>query len=317
MATAPAATSSSAATLPMPMPGPAPLPTGSEQIGGSASSTSAAGGARPGSLAASSNVAAAAGFRQINTNVRRCGDFGDYFFDGSWKASSFVSPPGHLDTELRTPWTKTLNFVPRSGKAGPPALWPIDHVTKTPTVPQEPVWGYDKLSLRGNHVPGYSGFIPGEKAETIYGSLRSGISDHAEGIRPYEEKDVSLKPILYNNPTIGRMPLKKILKTTDLIHTVSYGNLEPNPGSRLKQYKDHVPPPRITPNCSSTGILGWSGFRPVVNRNLDGRKPSYLSHDVQMITGKNVWNAEDATQILTSILKTQYYKFSHPLLSSA
>eukprot|EP00392_Amoebophrya_sp_AT5.2_P017622 g18010.t1 len=176
------------------------------------------------------------------------GDFGDYFFDGSWKASSYANPPGYLDADVQTPWTRTLNFKPRSGKKGPPALWPIEQVESTPTVPQKPVWP-PNLSLRANHIPGYTAFIPGEKSETVYGSLRSGITDYAESIRPYEEKDVTLKPILYQNATIGRMGLSKILKTTDLIHTVSYGNLEPNPGNRPKQYKDHVPPPRITRIC--------------------------------------------------------------------
>ncbi|CAD7922740.1 unnamed protein product [Amoebophrya sp. A25] len=271
------------------MPDPAeyvPTPTNNFQVGGSSASSSPGKGMMTHSTSTGAKALPAAGFRQINTVVRRMGDLGDFYFDGSWKASSFANPPGYLDADVRTPWTRTLNYAPKSGVPGPPSLWPIDHVTSTPAVPQAPIWP-PNLSLRANNIPGYKGYIPGEKVETVYGTLRSGCVDHAEKLRTYEEKDVAPKPLLYNNATIGRMSLKQILKTTDLKHTVSYGDLEPNPGNRLKQYKDHVPPARITPNPSPTGVMGWSGFRPPVNRSLDGREPAYMSYDTQAETGKD------------------------------
>ncbi len=172
-----------------------------------------------------------AGFRQVDTRVRRMGDFGDYFFDGSWKASSFANPPEYyynwtcligfkkkkilstmilndsvwnytthiryLDAQIQTPWTRTLNFKPVCGLSGPPSLWPIEQVQSTPAVPQKPIFE-DCLSRRGNNIPGYKGYIPGEKAETVYGSLRSATNDHCEQIRQYEQK---------NSDTQGAMPV--------------------------------------------------------------------------------------------------------------
>ena len=37
----------------------------------------------------STNLVPAAGYRSSQTNVRRMGDPNEYFYDGSWKASSF------------------------------------------------------------------------------------------------------------------------------------------------------------------------------------------------------------------------------------
>lgn len=217
----------------------------------------------------------AAGFRQINTVVRRMGDCGDYYFDGSWKSSSFANPPGYLDADERSPWTKTLNWKPRCGLTGPPALWPIDHITQTPAVGQDAIFA-DLHTLRGRNIPGYLGYIPGKRAETVYGSIRAGINHYCENMRQSDEKDVSTKPLLYKNATIGKKSLGDILKTSDMKYTTTYGGVTPDKETNMKYVlKDHEIPPRGKPNTTSPGILSWSGFRPEVSRSLDSRNPQY------------------------------------------
>lgn len=114
----------------------------------------------------SSTLHRAAGFRQIDTVVRRMGDFGDYYFDGSWKASSFANPTEYLDAAQRTPWTKTLHFRPKCGLQGPPALWELKKVESTPVISMPPVFE-SGLQKRHNNLPGYAGYIPGRRGNSV------------------------------------------------------------------------------------------------------------------------------------------------------
>lgn len=291
----------------------------------------------------------AAGFRQIDTKVRRCGDFGDYFFDGSWKAASYARPPEHAagartnvaysapntatagfnlatDTRVRrlgdagnyfyerahhlyapreTPWTRTLCFKPACGLEGPQALWPLASVQATPAVNKNPVHPEDAAARktgalngkRAHNIPGYTGYIPGLKVETVYGSLREAVTDHCDKIRPYETKEFRLEPLTFKEPPQGKRAFGAILQHSNLKFSVDYGT---ESAGRKLPVKDHeVPPPIPRDTVKATNgrfeearnnsaasmgrrsqssasfahvpTPGWGGFRPQRSASLDPR----------------------------------------------
>jgi hypothetical protein len=109
---------------------------------------------------------------------------GGYWFDGSLRPSSFSRPPAE------DPRTKTMSWAPDVSltskwdpEATHPAMWSTDEihdsrvVVRPKVVPGNP---------RRDPIPGYRGYIPAVKAETIFGSTQRVATQEAHSIREYQ-----------------------------------------------------------------------------------------------------------------------------------
>jgi len=127
-----------------------------------------------------------AGFMPNETKVKR-NDFirnGGYWFDGSLRPSSFSKPP------IEDPRTATMSWGPdvslKTGldpEATHPSMWSKKEIHDSRVVVRPKV---TPGNPRRDPLPGYRGYIPSTKAETIFGSTLRVASQEAHAIREYK-----------------------------------------------------------------------------------------------------------------------------------
>lgn len=205
------------------------------------------------------------------SNVQRTMYPDQFTAGGAWKDSSF---------EKRGP---------RSERVCHPSLWPVPgDVRSIPTWNRHaevPVGDFTRSAL-----PGYRGYIPGKKAETVFGESFRVANAVSLEMRPPgmgKAQVVPEPPVPYVDLPLGTRSLRTIKSESDLKHSVFYAD-EPRRSELLASgytsltnlHKDHEIPPAMTRTFSSPqlceAIPGYTGFvhgRVAEAAHLDWRHP--------------------------------------------
>jgi len=126
------------------------------------------------------------GFMPNETKVKR-NDFirnGGYWFDGSLRPSSFSRPPKEDPRTITMSWGPDVSLpTGLDPEATHPAMWSKSDIHNSRAVVRPKVVPGNP---RRDPIPGYRGYIPGVKAETIFGSTQRIATQEAHGIREYK-----------------------------------------------------------------------------------------------------------------------------------
>jgi hypothetical protein len=187
-----------------------------------------------------------AGFNNTQeSNVQRIMYPDNFTAGGSWKDSSFVKRG------------------PASERVCHPSLWPVEDARTTDTVVRDTkVYVGD---YRVTAIPGYRGYIPGRRAETVFGTpVRVSQAISAE-MRMPQQKTEAEKPTPYVDEPQGLRPLRTCVSMTDMKHSVNYGghreeNFAKGYEAKTNIVKDHEIPPAMTRTFSSPCDLGSRVF---------------------------------------------------------
>lgn len=115
------------------------------------------------------------------------------------------------------------------------SLWQLSAIRSPSQLAQNPI---SPISIRMDSIPGYTGFIPGKKSETVIQQTHAAAIRTASEMRPYQAGENPAKKFLtaWDRPS-GRRPLQTILAASELRWSGSYAGA-------TTVVKDHeVPPP--------------------------------------------------------------------------
>jgi hypothetical protein len=215
-------------------------------------------------------VTKGAGFNHtLESNVQRQKYPDNFNTGGSWKDSSFS----------------------KRGKASErvchPSLWPVEHVR------DHRMWVRDKLVEVGDYrrsgLPGYKGYIPGKKPETVFGETVRVANAVSAELTPVGTKTEVEGAVPYVDLPQGLRSLSTCLEWpgSGMKSSVNYGpdreaKLAQGYTSKSNLIKDHEIPPAIPRSFSSPCNLdakafpGYSGYVPQrtpEGAHLDWRTP--------------------------------------------
>jgi hypothetical protein len=209
-------------------------------------------------------VTRGAGFNHtLESNVQRQMYPDNFNCAGSWKDSSFA----------------------KRGRASErpchPSLWPVDDVRNHRTWVRQK--GVTVGDFRRSAIPGYKGYIPGKKAESVFGETVRVANAVATGLTPVGAKTEVETAVPYVDLTQGirsfktcldwPLPGKQSPLYPDMNNSVNYGpdrdaKLAKGYTSNTNMVKDHEIPPAMTRSFSSPCSLdskafpGYSGYIP-------------------------------------------------------
>lgn len=222
-------------------------------------------------------VSRGAGFNGTQeSNVQRVGYVNSFSAGGAWKDSSFA------------------NRGAASLRLCHPSLWVVGDVRDHGTLNRDQrvfTGDFTRTSL-----PGYRGFIPGKKSETVFGETFRVANAVSQEIRPPREGVAPRAVVPYLDEPQGLRSLRTIQSESDLRHSVVYGNRREElfalgHTAKTNMVKDHeIPPPMqrtfSTPQLCEA-IPGYTGFvsgRVAEAAHLDWRKQQ-REHQCEAVPG--------------------------------